>query len=236
MTLPARPNVLGGLRNTLGRWLQAAGANESELFDITLSASEAATNAIEHAYGAREASFTVRCEHDGQDVKVTVRDARPLAHRPPAGRRTGLEIMRSLVDSVKIDSDEGGTVVDNHQETLPPAMSALDIERIDGVPIAHVNEDIDAANAATTQQQLADALGPDASSLIVDLSDTRYLDSAGIDMLLRLGDRLDHRRAKLILVIPDTSQLMRLATIVGLPDAIAVHPTLLAALQQATNP
>ncbi len=114
-------------------------------------------------------------------------------------------------------------------------MSALDIERIDGVPIAHVHEDIDAANAATTQQQLADALGSDASSLIVDLSDTQYLDSAGIDMLLRLGNRLDHRRAELILVIPKTSQLMRLVTIVGLPDAIAVHPTLSAALQQAAK-
>ena len=115
-------------------------------------------------------------------------------------------------------------------------MSPLDLERIDGVSIVHVGEDIDAANATTTQQQLADALGPDASSLVIDLSKTRYLDSAGIDMLLRLSDRLDHRRAKLILVIPDTSQLKRLVSIVGLPDAIAIHPTLPAALQEAANP
>jgi anti-anti-sigma factor len=115
-------------------------------------------------------------------------------------------------------------------------MSPLDLERVDGVQIARVGEDIDAANATTTQQQLADALGPDTSSLVIDLSETRYLDSAGIDMLLRLGDRLDHRRAKLILVIPDTSQLKRLASIVGLPNAIAIHPTLPAALQDAANP
>jgi anti-anti-sigma factor len=114
-------------------------------------------------------------------------------------------------------------------------MSALDIERIDGVPIAHLTEDLDAAIAATVQQQLADALGPDACTMIVDLSDTRYLDSAGIDMLLRLNDRLDHRRAKLILVIPDASQLKRLAAIVGLPDAIAIQPTLSAALQEAAK-
>ncbi len=112
-------------------------------------------------------------------------------------------------------------------------MSAVDLERIDGVPIAHVNEDIDAANAAITQQQLADALGPEASTLIIDLSDTRYVDSAGIDMLFRLSDRLDHRRAKLILVVPDTSQLKRLFSLVGLPDVIAIHPTLPAALQVA---
>ncbi len=111
MILPARPNVLGGLRNTLGRWLHVAGANENELFDITLSASEAAANAIEHAYGAREASFTMRCEHDGEDVTVTVCDVGRwrTARRQGGGR--GLEIMRSLVDSVTIDSDDAGTVV-----------------------------------------------------------------------------------------------------------------------------
>jgi anti-anti-sigma factor len=112
-------------------------------------------------------------------------------------------------------------------------MSQLDLEKIDSVPIAHVNEDIDAANAAATQQQLAEALGRDALSLIVDLSDTRYLDSAGIDMLLRLGGRLSHRRAKLLLVIPDTSQLKRLATIVGLPKAIDTYPSVEDALRAA---
>lgn len=114
-------------------------------------------------------------------------------------------------------------------------MSSLDIERIDGVPIAHIREDIDAANVTNTQQQLGHALGPDASSLVINLSDTRYLDSAGIDMLLRLSDRLDQRRAKLILVIPENSQLQRLATIVGLSDAIAIHPTLAEALQEAAK-
>lgn len=114
-------------------------------------------------------------------------------------------------------------------------MSQLDIERINGVPIARVYEDIDAANAAITQQQLADALGPDSLSLVVDLSESRYLDSAGIDMLLRLGDRLEHRRARLILVIPDGSQLKRLAAIVGLPDTMTIHPTLSQALKDAAK-
>lgn len=112
-------------------------------------------------------------------------------------------------------------------------MSPLIMEKVDGVPVALIDEDIDAANVPATQQQLAAALGPDALSLIVDLSDTRYVDSAGIDMLLRLGERLERRRAKLVLVIPDASQLRRLATIVGLPDAIAICPDLAAALQEA---
>jgi anti-sigma regulatory factor (Ser/Thr protein kinase)/putative methionine-R-sulfoxide reductase with GAF domain len=111
MTLPARPNVLGGLRNTLGRWLQAAGADEDELFDITLSASEAATNAVEHAYGAREATFTVSCERDGPQVTITIHDSgRWRTTRPIRGGR-GLQIMRSLLDHVEVNSSQEGTSV-----------------------------------------------------------------------------------------------------------------------------
>lgn len=114
-------------------------------------------------------------------------------------------------------------------------MSGVAIERIDGVPIARVSDDIDAANAGVVHQQLADALSADTSSLIIDLSETRYVDSAGLDMLLRLSDRLEHRRAQLMLVIPKTSQLSRLAEIVGLPQAMPVHPTLPAAQHAAAE-
>jgi serine phosphatase RsbU (regulator of sigma subunit)/anti-sigma regulatory factor (Ser/Thr protein kinase) len=111
MTLPTRPDVLGGLRKTLDRWLQAAGADEDELFDVTLSVSEAANNAIEHAYGASESTFAICCEQEGERVTVTVRDVgRWRTARPPGGGR-GVEIMRALSDSVEISSDDGGTVV-----------------------------------------------------------------------------------------------------------------------------
>lgn len=111
LNLHARPDVLGGLRSTLGRWLTVAGAGESELFDITLSTSEAATNAIEHAYGAKEATFTVRCEHDGEEVTVIVRDRGRWRTLRPHGGGRGLEIMRSLMDSATVDTNEDGTVV-----------------------------------------------------------------------------------------------------------------------------
>jgi serine phosphatase RsbU (regulator of sigma subunit)/anti-sigma regulatory factor (Ser/Thr protein kinase) len=112
ITLAARPTVLVGLRHTLGRWLQGAGANETELFDVVLAVSEAATNAIEHAYGALEATFTVRIERAAeQDVRITVHDAgRWRTARQERGGR-GLQIIRSLLDDVKIESDRTGTLV-----------------------------------------------------------------------------------------------------------------------------
>jgi anti-sigma regulatory factor (Ser/Thr protein kinase) len=110
-TLPARAGVLAAMRRVLARWLRAAGANEDEQFDLTLSASEAAANAIGHAYGGNESTFTVLCEQDSDRITISVRDlGRWRTARPPGGGR-GLSIMRELVDDVEISSGEGGTVV-----------------------------------------------------------------------------------------------------------------------------
>lgn len=117
-------------------------------------------------------------------------------------------------------------------------MTHLEIEQIDGTPIVHLKEDLDVGNAAAVERKLADAVGPKVLSLIVDLSRVEYLDSAAIDMLLRFADRLEHRRNKLILVVPESSQLRRLLTILGLPEAIGVHPSVDAALsaQRSAGP
>jgi anti-sigma B factor antagonist len=111
-------------------------------------------------------------------------------------------------------------------------MSSVRIEQIDGVPVARLDEDLDAANAGAIQERLAAALGPAVLALVVDLSGTGYVDSAGIDMLLRLSDRLDRRRARLFLVIPPSSQLKRLFGLVGMPDAIAIHASVDEALAE----
>jgi anti-sigma B factor antagonist len=110
-------------------------------------------------------------------------------------------------------------------------MSALDVERIDGVPVARCRQDIDAASAAAVSSELSACLGADNDSLVLDLSATRYVDSAGLDMLFRLGERLAQRRSTLLLVIPEGSQLKRLASLVALPEALPVHETVESALR-----
>lgn len=101
----------------------------------------------------------------------------------------------------------------------------MKVRRKDGVPIIAVDEDLDAANVTEFQRLAAEALGPDTLSLVVDLSGASYVDSAGIDALLRLNERLDRRRARLILVVPESSRLHRLFALVGMPEAIAIHPS-----------
>jgi anti-anti-sigma factor len=110
---------------------------------------------------------------------------------------------------------------------------ALQVEHFNRVPVARVPVDIDASNAATVRDELITCMRHESFQLVVDLTATRYLDSAGIDMLFRLNESLAQRRATLHLVIPPESDLRRLAEIVGLPDAIPVHGDVTEAVEVA---
>lgn len=114
-------------------------------------------------------------------------------------------------------------------------MTVLAVDHFDGVPVARIAFDVDASNAGRVSDQLAACVPKDVNDLVVDLSQTRYLDSAGIDMLFRLHQRLSERRASLHLVIPPDSQLARLAAIVALPSAMPVHAGMDEALRAANG-
>jgi anti-anti-sigma factor len=102
----------------------------------------------------------------------------------------------------------------------------LEVEYIDNVPVVRYRGDIDAANATRLRDAVVELVGRAADRLVLDLSDTLYLDSAGIDMLFRLNERLHQRRVRLLVVIPSGSQLQRVVEIVALPSIIPVHETL----------
>jgi anti-anti-sigma factor len=110
-------------------------------------------------------------------------------------------------------------------------MGAIAIERHDGVPVTRPLHDIDAATAGQVHTEIAACIDGRTDTLIVDLSDTEYVDSAGVDMLFRLATLLDDRRMRLRLVIPADVPLARLAAIVALPSAAPVHETVSAALE-----
>jgi serine phosphatase RsbU (regulator of sigma subunit)/anti-sigma regulatory factor (Ser/Thr protein kinase) len=108
--LEATPRVLAGMRRSIGRWLRSNGVPDDDNFDITVAASEAAGNALEHAYGPREATFDVQCEWDPLTVVVTVRDRGSWSETRHSGGR-GLMMMRQFMDSVEVDRGRRGTTV-----------------------------------------------------------------------------------------------------------------------------
>ncbi len=112
-------------------------------------------------------------------------------------------------------------------------MSTVETSNAAGVPVARLPEEVDAANAQRVGAELAECVHGDVFELVVDLGGTQFIDSAGIDMLFRLSERLRHRRVILRVAIPGDSPLARLAQIVGLHNGMPVHQSVSDALAAA---
>ncbi len=111
LELAADADELAGLRRRLRDWLDDAGAGPQETPDIVLATCEAAANAVEHAYGPGEASFTVSARIAGDEVTVDVRDRGTWRTQRDQKRGRGLAVMRETMDRVEVDTGEEGTNV-----------------------------------------------------------------------------------------------------------------------------
>jgi serine phosphatase RsbU (regulator of sigma subunit)/anti-sigma regulatory factor (Ser/Thr protein kinase) len=112
LELPCRASTLAPLRRMLRQWLSGIRAPPSELRDILVAVSEAATNAIEHAYGPIEASYRVEGWLSGDRVIVTVTDSGSWRERRGVERGRGTHLMRELMDGFRLYASGTGTVVE----------------------------------------------------------------------------------------------------------------------------
>ena len=104
---------------------------------------------------------------------------------------------------------------------------ALAIRILDqgGVPVAHLEGEIDIANATELREKLFTALSNQPPGLIVDLSGVTYLDSRGVHVLLELAERMKIRHQQLRLVVPDTAQIKRVLQLTHLDAIVPIDPT-----------
>jgi anti-anti-sigma factor len=105
-------------------------------------------------------------------------------------------------------------------------------ERGDDVSIAAIEGELDASNVHEVGQRLRTLLTNRSTALVVDLTGTTYLDSAGINMLFELSGELTDRQQRLRLVVPASTPTLRMLQIAGLIGTIPTHETRSAALAQ----
>ena len=108
---PAEPESLAPIRSMLRRWLSHAGADDLEIAEITTACGEAATNAIEHAGTGNGAHFEVSGRRDGPEIELAVRDHGSWRSEREDDHGRGLELMRTLMDTVAVEPSEEGTTV-----------------------------------------------------------------------------------------------------------------------------
>ena len=106
-------------------------------------------------------------------------------------------------------------------------------ERRGGLAVARVEGEIDASNVKWVESRLRTLLTNRSDGLVVDLSATTYLDSAGIALCFALAADLRQHLQQLHLVVADPSSIARMVALTGLDEAVPTHPTLETALAEA---
>src|SRR5689334_19966095 len=91
-------------------------------------------------------------------------------------------------------------------------------------PVGAVHGEVDASNVAEVGVELRALVSNQSSLLIIDLTPTTYLDSAGINLLFALGDELRSRQLNLRLVIAPRSPIERMLSITGLDKVFPTYP------------
>jgi anti-anti-sigma factor len=243
--LPAEPHVVATLRRTVRHWATGSGASDEEAHDLVLAVGEAVTNVIEHAYTSPGGQVEVEASiHQGL-ARIVVRDRgrwRP-SRRDEGGR--GLLLMQGLVEKVDVVSGPAGTEIwlSRRVGLEPVGTGSIPVPTPTTVPesrlhvaVTRLVDDIDLDNAARLYREMLDGISHDAVGVVVDLSEVRHIDSAGIRMLNELAGWLAQRRLELRVVVPDASSARRVLELSRFDAHVPVASTVDSAVSEINRP
>jgi anti-anti-sigma factor len=96
----------------------------------------------------------------------------------------------------------------------------------DSVGIVTVSGEMDIVRAQDLRDRLLGAVRNEDLGLVVDLTNTTYIDSVGVSLLFELAERLSERQLRLAVVLPEAGLVERVLRIVSLDSVTEIHPTL----------
>ena len=107
---------LASIRSEVRRWLGSLGMVEDDASDVVFAVSEAASNAVDHAYRRPAADDVVEVTFWTEGAAIFIEIVDHGQWRPPvsselSGRGRGIPMMRELMDAVVISYDGRGTRV-----------------------------------------------------------------------------------------------------------------------------
>jgi len=112
-TYPSTPSGVGAMRREVAAFADRAGMGEDGVGDVQLAVSEAATNAVVHAYRESDGRLHVRAHVEGMELIVVVVDTgsglAPRADSPGLG--LGMPLMASVTTRFQVVSQGKGTEV-----------------------------------------------------------------------------------------------------------------------------
>ena len=105
-------------------------------------------------------------------------------------------------------------------------IAKLSHETVDGVEVVSVTGELDASNAAELSLELLGSISNQAHAVVVDLSNTTYIDSSGISLIFNVAEGVRTRRQRLRLVVVPRSFVAEVLTTVSLDDSVPIDAVL----------
>jgi anti-anti-sigma factor len=103
--------------------------------------------------------------------------------------------------------------------------SGSHVDYRDSVGIVTLSGEMDIVRAHDLREQLLHAVRNEDLGLVVDLTNTTYIDSVGVSLLFELAERLSERQLRLAVVLPEAGLVERVLRIVNLDSVTEIHPT-----------
>jgi anti-anti-sigma factor len=91
------------------------------------------------------------------------------------------------------------------------------------VPVAEIHGELDASNVDDVLAQLVALVANHAPGLVLDLSETQYLDSAGVRVLFELARLLRSRRQELRIFVPADGIVRKVLVLTAVADVVPLH-------------
>lgn len=115
------------------------------------------------------------------------------------------------------------------------AIGTVELEERGPTIVARIAGELDLSNVDETESTIALSVTPDMHGLVIDLTDTTFLDSTGVRMIFELAARLRARRHHLRLVADTTTLVHRVLVLSQLDAVVPVDPSLADALDAAAE-
>ena len=109
--------------------------------------------------------------------------------------------------------------------------ASFPVTMVSGVPVVAAPEEIDITNAAALRAALVVAAAHGTRTLVVNMSQTQFCDSAGLHVLVRAHQRAQAKSGEVRLVIHD-DHIRRIFAVTGIDRLIPSFPSLEQALPQ----
>jgi stage II sporulation protein AA (anti-sigma F factor antagonist) len=101
--------------------------------------------------------------------------------------------------------------------------SDLQVEYFDSVPVVHLAGEIDVVQARRLRDRLLTIVRNRDAGLVVDLSEVRYIDSSGVNVMFELAERLAEGQIEFGVVVPEGGLVERVLEIVDMGSVASLH-------------